>query len=353
MQNSRQDNGASRRWHQRLAPHQWTPLRQFQLSLLAVVLLLVVGTGGYMLLEGMSIVDGLYMTVITLTTVGFGEVRPLSGAGRLFTMALILWGVGTAAWGLRNAAEVLLGDRFWHSLAVQRMEEQLRGMEGHYIICGYGRMGREVVAEMQRREKPFVVVDQDSTISDELLEAGITYVIGDATHDDALVAAGIERARGLVAVVNSDADNLMIVLSAKGLNPNATVVARASTDEAEKKLRRAGADRVLSPYAVGGLRMALALLRPAVNEFLNTVIYSERLHIEMGELVLAPNSPLVGLTLRACGLRDQWNATVVAIKDREGALTISPSSHYKLAAGDTLILVAPTESLRELEARSL
>lgn len=326
------------------------PVRQFQLSLLVLAVLLVGGTLGFMLLEGLSAVDGAYMTVITLTTVGFGEVRPLSPAGRVYTMVLIALGVTTAAWGLRNAAEAALGEHFWRSMQERHMAEQLATIRDHYIVCGYGRMGRQVVAELQRRGRPFVVVDLDFVEAEALLAADILHIVGDATQDEILLRAGIQRARGLVAALNSDADNVMTVLTAKGLNPATVVVARASSDEAERKLQRAGADRVVSPYAAGGLRLALALLRPKVSDFLGTVIYSEALHIEMGQLTLGPSSVFAGKTLETSGLRQQWQASVVAIYDKNGGVVISPAPDHALGVGDTLILVAPSESLRLLEA---
>lgn len=333
----------------RLSLRQHDPMRQLQFSLLVLGLLLVGGTLGYMLLEGLGLVDAAYMTVITLTTVGFGEVRPLSPGGRIFTIGLITLGVSTAAWGLRNAAGVALGAQLWHSMAERQMTQQLATIKDHYIVCGFGRMGRQVVAELQRRRKPFVVVDQAVEVGEQLLANGILHIQGDSTHDEVLINAGIERARGLVAVVNSDADNVMTVLTARGLNPKLVIVARASGDEAEKKLQRAGADRVVSPYAAGGLRIALALLRPRVNDFLSTVIYSEALHIEMGQLTLGPSSELIGKTLRTSGLRQRWSASVIAIFDAHGKVIISPDPGHRLEVGDTLILVAPTESLRQLE----
>ncbi|MDQ4078842.1 MAG: NAD-binding protein [Chloroflexota bacterium] len=324
-------------------------LRQLRLAVLVLVLLLAIGTLGYMWLEGLGLIDAAYMAVITLTTVGFGEVRPLSPTGRLFTIGLIVLGVGTAAWGLRNAAEVALGEQFWHSLAERRMEQRLATIANHYIVCGFGRMGREVVAELQRHGKPFVVVDNSPDVGEVLLREGILHIVGDATLDEVLVGAGIERARGFVTMLDSDADNILAVLTAKGLNPDLLVVARASSEEAERKLKRAGADRVVSPYTSGGFRVALALLRPRVNDFLNTVVHNEALDIEMGELTLGPSSDFVGKTLRTSGLRQQWQAIVLAIFDADGEIVISPDPNYRLRAGDTLILVAPTESIQQLE----
>jgi voltage-gated potassium channel len=336
-----------------LRHHPWLAfdaVRQFQISLLLLVGLLLFGIGGYIYLERMTLLEAAYMTIITLTTVGFGEVRPLSEVGRLFTINLILLGVSLTAYAVRNAFEIAAGDRLWVSLGEREMTKQLAAMHDHYIICGYGRMGREIVREFQRRGEHFIVVDQTEALHEHLLELGIPHVLGDATHDEVLLQAGIERARGLLSVVSSDADNVLIVLSAKGLNPNVKVVARASTEEMESKLRRAGADNVTSPYVIGGQRMAFALVRPAVYDFLNTVVYSEELHSEMGQVEIRNGSPLAGETLRGSDLRQKWGAIVVAVIDRNGQIIIGPSPTQRLEVGDTLIVVAPTENLRRLEA---
>ncbi len=324
-------------------------VRQFQLSLLLLVGLLVVGVIGYVQLAQMSWIDAAYMTVITLTTVGFGEVRPLNEAGRLFTMLLIMLGVSLSAYALRNVVEIAVGDRLWVSLGERQLQQQLSVMHNHYIVCGYGRMGREIVREFQRRNESFVVVDKSDAVHTELLESGIVHVVGDATHDEVLIQAGVAQAKGLLAVASSDADNVLIVLSAKGLNSLLKVVARAATDEMESKLRRAGADIVTSPYVIGGQRMAFALVRPAVYQFLNTVVYSEALHIEMGQMLMRPHSPLVGSTLRQANLRERWGVFVVAILDRAGQTLISPDPNRRIEEGDTLIVVAPTEVIQRLE----
>ncbi len=235
---------------------------QLQLSLMFLVALLFIGTVGYVYLEGMSWLEGAYMTLITLTTVGYGEVQELHPVGRLFTMLLIVLGVGLSAYAVGNAVEIAVGDRLWVSLGERQVQKQLKSLENHYIVCGYGRMGRAIIREFGRRGEQFVVVDQNPELRTELLESSIPHVTGDATHDEVLLQAGIERARGLLSVVDSDADNVLIVLSAKGLNSQVKVVARAATEEIENKLRRAGADHVTSPYVIGGQRMAFAMTRP-------------------------------------------------------------------------------------------
>jgi voltage-gated potassium channel len=322
---------------------------EFQRAIFLVFALLFVGTVGYKMLEGMTVIEALYMTVITLTTVGFGEVRPLSEGGRVFTIALILMGVTAIANAIQKAVEVTLGQHLWISLREREINKQLEQISDHYIICGYGRMGREIVKEFRRHGKPFVVIDQEESFVPRFLDNKFLYVIGNATHDEVLLAAGIERASGLLTILDSDADNVLIVLSAKGLNKNLHVVARAGAEEMESKLHRAGADNVTSPYVIGGQRMAFALVRPAVYNFLNLVVYNEEQHSEMGQLCIQKGSPLVGLSLRESHLRSHWGAIVVAIVEQNAQITISPDPNRKLTVGDTLIIVAPTENLRQLE----
>jgi len=324
-------------------------VRRLRFALLIILGLIAAGTVGYYVLEGMSFLDALYMTIITLTTVGFGEVKPLSHAGRLFTIGLILSGVVVGAWAIHNAVEVLLGEQLWRTIGRRRVARAIERLDGHYIVCGYGRMGSETALELQRRSVPFVVVESEADIVQALLQEGVPVIEGDATRDETLLAAGIERARGLVAAVNTDADNVLTVLTAKELNPKLTVVARSATAESESKLYRAGADRVVTPYTIGGRRIALALLRPTVSEFLSTVVYTEEMETEMGELHVHARSPFVGKTIRATELRSRWGATVVGVKTVAGKLIISPLPDHRLDEGDVLLVVAQTSKLRALE----
>lgn len=326
-----------------------TALQRLRLALLLVIGLIVAGTLGYRLLEGMTLLDGLYMTIITLSTVGFGEIRPLSDAGRLFTIGLILAGVGVGAWAIQSAVEVLLGDQLWGTIGRRRMERAIEKLRDHYIVCGYGRMGQQTVSEFQRRQVSYVVVESDPELVQELSEADVRVVEGDATYDETLLEAGIERARGLVAAVDTDADNVLITLSAKELNPRIIVVARAALEESESKLYRAGADRVVTPYSIGGRRIALAILRPTVTEFLSTVVFSEELHTEMGEVHVHTSSPFAGKQVREAELRSRWGATLIGVKKADGRLLISPTADDRLEVGDVLIVVAKTPQLRELE----
>ncbi|MDQ7029949.1 MAG: potassium channel family protein [Ardenticatenia bacterium] len=199
------------------------PLRQLQLSLALLLCLVAVGTAGYVVLEGMSWVDALYMTVITLTTVGFGEVKPLSPAGRLFTIVLIMVGVGAAAWAARNVVEVTLGPRLWASISRRKMNEELKRIRNHYIVCGYDRMGHQIVRDLLARGERFVVIERSTEVAEPLLEHHLLHVVGDATQDEVLLQAGVERARGLVAALSRDADNVLAVLTARGSTPTCSL----------------------------------------------------------------------------------------------------------------------------------
>jgi voltage-gated potassium channel len=311
--------------------------------------LVAVGTIGYHTLEDMTILDALYMTVTTISTVGFGEVHPLSYRGRAFTISLILFGVSTMAWAAESMVKALLEDHIRHAWWRRRMERVIDRLSNHYIVCGYGRMGAQIGRELTRRELAFVVIEQDPKVLEILRLNNILHVEGDATSDRILLTAGVAHARGLATALSGDADNALVVISAKGLNPRLQVVARASSRETEEKLLRAGADRVVTPYTIGGQRMALGLLQPAVNEFLNSVIFNAEKHTELGEIEVHEHSELVGKTLRESRLRERWGAIVVAIKHQGGEFILSPSADTILSCGDMLILVASASSWRELQ----
>jgi voltage-gated potassium channel len=229
------------------------------------------------------------------------------------------------------------------------MERVIDRLAGHYIVCGYGRMGVQIGRELTRRALAFVVIEQDPQVLEMLRRQSVLHVAGDATSDHILLAAGVTQARGLATALTGDADNALVVISAKGLNPRLQVVARASSRETEDKLLRAGADRVVTPYTIGGQRMALGLLQPAVSEFLNSVVFDAEKHTELGEFEVYEHSELVGKTLRDSRLRERWGAIVVAIKPHGGEFVLSPSAGTVLQRGDVLILVASASCWRELQ----
>src|SRR5262245_21603009 len=297
----------------------------------------------------MSVLDALYMAVTTLSTVGFGEVQPLSPPGRAFTIGLILFGVSAMAWAAQSMVAALLEDQVRHAWWRRRMERDIDQLSEHYIVCGYGRMGEQIGRELTRRGFAFVAIERDPKVLEMLRINNILHVEGDATSDHTLRTAGVAHARGLATALSGDADNALVVISAKGLNPYLQVVARASSREMEEKLLRAGADRVVTPYTIGGQRMALGLLQPAVNEFLNSVVFDAEKHTELGEMEVRENSELVGRTLRESRLRERWGAIVVAIKHQEGEFILSPSADTVLGCGDMLILVASASCWQELQ----
>jgi voltage-gated potassium channel len=311
--------------------------------------LVAVGTIGYHTLEEMTILDALYMTVTTISTVGFGEVHPLSHRGRAFTIGLILFGVSTMAWAAESMVAALLEDHIRHAWWRRRMERVIDRLSNHYIVCGFGRMGAQIGRELTRRELAFVVIERDPIVLEMLRENGVLHIEGDATSDSILLTAGVAHARGLATALPGDADNALVVISAKGLNPYLQVVARASSREMEEKLLRAGADRVVTPYTIGGQRMALGLLQPAVNEFLNSVVFDAEKHTELGEIEVRECSEFVGKTLRESRLRERWGAIVVAIKHQRGEFILSPSADTVLGCGDMLILVASASCWQELQ----
>jgi len=318
-------------------------------DLIVLGVLVTAGTIGYHTLEDMTILDALYMTITTISTVGFGEVHPLSHRGRAFTIGLILFGVSTMAWAVESMVEALLEDHIRHAWWRRRMERVIDRLSNHYIVCGHGRMGAQIGYELTRRALAFVVIERDPKVLDMLRMSNILHVEGDATSDHILLTAGVAHARGLATALSGDADNALVVISAKGLNPRLQVVARASSRETEEKLLRAGADRVVTPYTIGGQRMALGLLQPAVNEFLNSVVFNGEKHTELGEIEVHEHSEFVGKTLRESRLREQWCAIVVAIKHQGGEFILSPSADTVLRCGDMLILVASASYWRELQ----
>src|SRR5512139_1210827 len=252
----------------------------------------VCATLGFVAIAGWAIVDAFSMTVITMTSVGFGEVHPLSTAGKLFTVLVILGGVAVVAMFLSYGSQVVFEGQFERFMGRRRMEKDIARLRDHYIICGYGRMGRVISREFAKKPVPFVVVESNPEVFREI-DPGMLCLCGNAEDDAVLRAAGIERARGLVTVVSSDADNVYITLTAAGLRPDLYIVARAGDEAAERKLLRAGASKVVCPYAIGGAGIANAILRPTVVDFIELVTRREHLELQMEEVLIGGASPLV------------------------------------------------------------
>lgn len=336
---------------QRLSTWAADPLRRLQLALGLLLLLLLVGTVVYHLLEGMGWVDALYMTVITVATVGYGEISPLSQAGRLFTIGLIILGVGAAAWAATNAIELMLGQTFWLTVQRRKMKQTLEGMRDHFIVCGYGRLGTRIVRDLMARGEAFVVVEVREEMEEGFLAADIPYLIGDATHDESLLQAGVTHARGLVAAMDSDANNVLAVLTARGLNREVIIVARANSERSEGKLLRAGANRVVTPEDIGGHRLALALLRPAVDDLFDQLFsFGLDVQVDIGQILIPEHSPFAGQTVAECDLRRVRSVSILAIRQADTHFVMNPDANRVIAAGETLIVIGPADAVYELEA---
>ncbi len=309
----------------------------------------LVGTLWYRLVEGWSWSDAVYMTVITLATVGYGETNPLGTRGRLFTIALILMGVMTIGYIVNRFTEAIIQGYFQEGIRLRQRRRLIDSLTEHYIVCGFGRTGRQIALEFKAEAIPFVIVDSQAEQVVEAQELGCIAVQGDATLDDTLFQVGIERAICLVAALPSDAENLYTVLSAKTLNPQIRAIARASTEEALKKLQRAGADAVVSPYITGGKRMAAAALRPQVLDFMDGILTGSDRSFYLEEFLLDPQtSPVIGQTLREARLRSQTGALVLAIRRADGILIAGPTGETPLLPGDLLICLGTAEQLRLL-----
>jgi voltage-gated potassium channel len=325
--------------------------RRYLVLVLIPIALILSGTLGYYFIEpSYSLFDALYMTIVTLTTVGYEEVHhPLSTRGRLFTIVLLLVGVFAFFYTITELLRSVVSGELRQLLGRQRMERSLAGLKNHMIICGYGRMGRQVCQEFSRGGLPFVLIDRlPEVVQDFTLPHGIA-LIGDATSDEVLRHAGIDRARALVTVAASDADNLFITMSARLLNDKLFIVARAEGELAEAKLLRAGANKVVAPYAIGGAKVAMAVLRPAVVDFIELATRTEHLDLQIEETLIQANSALDGVTLHASRLRADLGVIVVAIKKANGHLIANPPSDAVMSPGDTLIALGARQSLDRVE----
>lgn len=314
--------------------------------------LLALGTFGYILLEDWTPVDALFMTVITLTTVGFSEVNPLSTAGRLFTIALILLGVGTLAYGLRTLGELVLERDYLRQWRRRRIMRQVELMRDHVIVCGYGRVGQSVVTTLIEGKRPFVVIEKIPANIEALVQQGLNVIEGDATSDAVLRQAGVERAWGLIVCAGDDSVNLFIVLSARAIKPNLFIIARSVDGSNEAKMRLAGANRVISPYQIGGRHMANIAIRPHIVDFFEVATLDSGEEVWVEEVVIAPQSFLVGKTVGDADVRRETGVTLIALRhaiEPDHISTIIPDAGTCMSGGDELIVVGTREQLARLE----
>jgi len=313
--------------------------------ILAFVLTLAVGTLGYEIIEGWDWFDGLYMTVISVTTVGYQELKPLSTAGRAFTMVLILAGIGIAFLALSALASAVLRGEIYKMLGRKKMQAEIKKLENHYIVAGFGRMGTVIVNQFRAKKMPCVVIDEQPESEAILRELGVPHISGDATDEKVLEAAGIRKAKAFISVISGDPDNAFAIMTAKGMNPDLRVVTRCVLPQSMPILRAAGAHKVISPYVLGGARIAQAVLNPAVVDFVEFVEEPGQKEIEMAEVEIREGSKLLGQSLGS-ELMKSFNIIVVAIRKGDGKFTFHPKGHTTLEVHDKLVFVGQTENVQ-------
>ncbi|NJK99254.1 MAG: potassium channel protein [Spirulinaceae cyanobacterium SM2_1_0] len=323
--------------------------KQLLVGLLGLAAIFLLGILWYVGIEGWSLTDAAYMTTITLSTVGFSETRPLTERSRLFTIALILLGILSIGYIANRFTEALIQGYFQEGIRKRQQQHVIEALKNHYILCGFGRTGRQIALEFAAEDIPFVVIDTDDEAMSAAQQLGYPALQGDATLDESLALGGIERAACIVVALRSDAENLYTVLSAKTLNPRIRAIARANTEEAIQKLRRAGADAVVSPYITGGRRLAAAALRPQVMDFVDGIITGTNRSFYLDEFFLARNiCPLIDKTLSEANLRAKSGVLVLAIRRLDGTLIGGPTGETRLLDGDLLICMGTGEQLHRL-----
>lgn len=328
-------------------------LNNLYIAVILLILILIIGTGGYIYYEQWTILEAFYMTVVTISTVGFGEVHPLSETGRLFTSFLIVSGTGILAYTLGSLVQFMIEGKFKELIGFKKMKQKIEKLSNHYIICGFGRIGEFITNEFRANDLPFVIVEQNQEVCDRLYKDGYMFVQGDATIDATLEDAGILNARGIITAVTSDTDNVYITLTARGLNPNLYILARSGEDSTEKKLLRAGASKVISPYTIGASRMAQAVLRPSVVDFIDIATGYHHLELQIEEIRVRKSSNLAGKTLQDSAIRSTYNIIIVAIRKKEASdMTFNPAAVTTIEGGDTLIILGEPEEIKKLEQQA-
>lgn len=325
-------------------------VRRIRNAALVLGIIVVTGTTGYMFIEHWSFLDALYMTVITVSTVGYKEVNDLDATGRVLTMLIIITGVGTLFYAAVSFVELMVEGTIGGYFERRRMEDVIGKLSKHYILCGYGRVGQQVAREFAAENADFVVIDQQEDVVEECISHGQLALLGEASDDTILEAAGVRRAKGLVAALDSDSANVFVTLSARKMNPDLHIVARADSEENAGKLEMAGADRTLSPYAVGGRRLAALAVQPLIVDFLDIVTRGEKgLEFRLEEIEVPGDSHLVDQTIADAGIGERTGTMILAIRDKEDRFNTNPSARDKLRLGDVLIVLGTRDQVTRLE----
>ncbi len=316
---------------------------------ICIVLIHVIGTIGFVVIDNYPPFDAFYMTLITVTTVGYGEIHPLSQAGRIFNSLIVFFGVTLLFLAIGAMTQSIIELELGNYFEKRRTKRMIDRMKDHFIVCGFGRVGRGAADELLHAGAQFLVVDNNEDRVERAMKAGMFAVFGDCTHDDTLRDVGIERARGIIAALQTDADNLFLTLSAKTLNPNLHLATRVSEEESENKLRRAGADVVFAPYSTAGHRMAQSMLRPHVHEFLDFTTRGLGMDVRIEQVRVSEKSEFVSKTLQQTAVRRDLGVVVLAIRKEDGRMLFNPPAGETIHGGDHLIAMGPVEKLRQLE----
>ncbi|RLC29881.1 potassium channel protein [Candidatus Woesebacteria bacterium] len=325
------------------------PFKRLAPILIILLVVVVTGTIGYQLIEGWSFLDSIYMVIITLFTVGFQEVHSFSQFGRVFTIFIIVVGVGTAVYAASLLVEIIVEGEILGYGRRRKMEKIINEMKDHYIICGFGRTGHQVAEEFDAARVPYVVVDRKQKTEEELGSKGIPYIIGDIINDNNLVEAGIKTAKGLISAADSDVANVFVTLSARALNPELYIVARASEIEVENKLKMAGANRVILPYYISGKRIAAYATRPVTSDFLDMVMHGESLEFSLSEITVPDTSSLLNKTLSEAKIREKSGALVIAIRKVDGSFNLQPQSSSTIEKRDIFVVIGTQEQVGLLD----
>ena len=325
--------------------------KRISIIVILFIVVVLIGMFGYKIIEGWPFDEALYMTFITISTVGFQEVKPLGPAGRIFTIILILGGIAVIATGANFIFASIIEGTFGELFRRQGMGKKLSKITNHFIICGFGAVGEDIIQEFMRVDEPFVLIEKQKGVLEAFTVecSDILYISGDATNDEVLKSAGIERAKGIIAALGNDADNLYICLTARSLNPKLRIISRVVEAASIDKLKKAGADYVFSPERIGGIYLASAALRPTVMSFLDTIMRGQHLNLLLDEVTVQPNSALAGKTLKEAEISKNIGIVIPAIKSADLIkLTFNPSSDNVINPGDTLIGFGSPEQLKQL-----
>lgn len=327
-------------------------LKKFYIVIFLLLSIIIIGTIGFYLLEDLNFIDAFYMTIITVSTVGFREVKELDYYGKIFTSCLILFGVSTVAYGYSVITTIIIEGELKQVWVYKRRIKMLKKLKDHYIICGFGRMGSYICKKLANENLPFVVIEKNKDLGLRLEAEGYLHLIDDSSREEVLKEAGIEKAKALVSVVSSDADNVFIVLTARQLNPNLYIISRAAEESSETKMYKAGANKVISPYKIGGERMALAILKPSVLDFIEIatgISKSEDASLRMEEILITANSSLCGKTIVESKIRETTGVIIVAVKKPDESMEFNPKPDYKIEPNDIFIALGSSKHLSLLE----